>query len=211
MVRVISCIWTISWQENWPSPVLFKFSFVTNIFFQVLLELLCRTGMGLWSLDPDVCLLRWTFSSSEQTTIINVHWHGFWGTASEGTGAHSWLLKKQKEPWAWWVGESWQTSLFLWVTFFCYYRNRELPSSSHLWDTHAFFSQESPVKARSNTVFTVFLCRSERPTFLWDSWVLSALILLWLGRFTCIASHFRYGSFKMVVSSVFGYQVFRSI
>lgn len=118
MVRVISCIWTISWQENWPSPVLFKFSFVTNIFFQVLLELLCRTGMGLWSLDPDVCLLRWTFSSSEQTTIINVHWHGFWGTASEGTGAHSWLLKKQKEPWAWWVGESWQTSLFLWVTFF---------------------------------------------------------------------------------------------
>lgn len=95
--------------------------------------------------------------------------------------------------------------------FSCYYRNRELPSSSHLWDTQAFFSQESPVKARSNTVFTVFLCRSERPTFLWDSWVLSALILLWLGRFTYIASDFRYGSFKMVVSSVFGYQVFRSI
>lgn len=122
-----------------------------------------------------------------------------------------WLLKKQKEPWAWWVGESLQTSRFLWVTFFCYYRNRELPSSSHLWDTQAFFSQESPVKAWSNTVFIVFLCRSGRLLFLWDSWVLSVLILLWLGRFTYIASDFKYGSFKMIVSSVFGYQVFRSI
>lgn len=109
------------------------------------------------------------------------------------------------------MGENLQTSLFLWVTFFCDYRNRELPSSSHLWDTQAFFSQESPVKARNNTVFTVFRCRSGRLMFLWDSWVLSALILLWVGRFTYIASDFRYGSFKMVVSSVFGYQVFRSI
>lgn len=94
---------------------------------------------------------------------------------------------------------------------FCYYRNRELPSSSHLWDTQAFFSQESPVKARSITVFTVFLCRSGRRKFLWDSWVLSTLILLWLGRFTYITSDFRYVSFKMFVSSVFGYQAFRSI
>lgn len=54
------------------------------------------------------------------------------------------------------MGENLQTSLFLWVTFVCSYRNKELPSSSYLWEAQqALFSQESPFKARSNTVFTV--------------------------------------------------------